>query len=99
MDRKTVTRQVEEILEFEDRARNSDEYLYAMYLSYYGKGLLDWTVADFLKKRRALGVPSIETVGRCRRKIQEKYPYLRASQEVEEARAEKEMEWREYARK
>lgn len=51
-----------------------------------------------LENRKALGLPSFETVTRARRKIQAKYPRYKADVEVEKARAELEEEFREFAR-
>ena len=56
------------------------------------------TVEEFLQTAKKRGVPCFETVSRARRKLQAKYPELRATKPVQEARAEKEVEYIEFAR-
>lgn len=50
-----------------------------------------------LEQHKALGMPSWETVSRCRRKIQERNPELR-DPAAAKVRAEEEQEYRDYAR-
>jgi hypothetical protein len=50
-----------------------------------GEGL---SLENVLLNRKALNIPSYESVGRARRKLQEDHPDLRARPEVEERRAE-----------
>jgi len=47
---------------------------------------------------KTLGIPSLETITRCRRKLQERYPELRDA-EADNVRATDEQEFVEYARK
>lgn len=56
------------------------------------------TVGEFLKIARYSIFPHYETVGRARRKLQRKYPELRASEETQAAREEMEELYREYAK-
>lgn len=51
-----------------------------------------------IENRKALGLPSFETITRARRKVQAVYPSLRACKEVEEARAGLEEEFKAFAR-
>lgn len=77
--------------------RNSDNRLYAEILKEYGKragvNALTMSVGDFLKIHKAYGIPTIESVGRCRRKAQEQNEGLRAVEEVQEGRFENETEY------
>ena len=52
----------------------------------------------FIATAHGKKVPSFDSVSRCRRKVQEKYPQLRASKEVYAHRRELEQEYREFAR-
>lgn len=51
-----------------------------------------------LKNRKDFGLPTIESVGRARRKIVEKHPELSGNDEVEAHRTLNEEKFREYAR-
>lgn len=52
-----------------------------------------------LENRRGLGLPTLETITRARRKVQRNHPELRADKEVEEARAQLEEEYKDFSRK
>ena len=56
------------------------------------------TLGAFLSVAKYSKYPHFETVGRVRRKLQEKYPDLRATKETENARAELEERFRGYAK-
>ena len=43
-------------------------------------------------------LPSIETVGRCRRKVQQENPHLKATAEVQDWRNDKEAEFVQFAK-
>lgn len=85
---------VKTILEIHPAAREDDRALYYWILKYEG---FDVTVsiARFLM---GTGYPNFETIGRVRRKLQEKYPELRAPQRTQAMRSEAEGEFIEYAR-
>lgn len=55
------------------------------------------SLSEALLHHKALGMPSWETVSRCRRKIQERSPDLR-DPATAKVRAEEEKEYKEYAR-
>lgn len=84
-------------------ARNSDDDLYCKVLEYYGKNMgVDFnrvSVISFFRSARRNDIPSIETVGRCRRKLQEEYEELRANEYVERKRMKRENDFRTYARR
>ena len=98
----TTTELVLDILLRCPEARNSDNALYLQVLKVKGleKGidLEKMSVLSFFMKMKELGVPSIETVGRCRRKIVESYPQLAGNDTVEGFRRVNEETFKEYAR-
>ncbi len=93
---------VKDILTRNPDARNSDYTLWLEvlkeYTAFHGCSALlkSWTVEDFLARGHTL-VPRFESVSRARRKIQAKYPELRGTRKVQEARAELEEKYREFA--
>lgn len=99
---KKTTDLVYDILVRDEAARDSDNELYVKVLEYYGAKLgVDFNrvaVSSFFKHYRQYRIPSIETVGRCRRKIQEECAELGASALVTMERIDREAEFRDYAR-
>lgn len=89
------------LTQYED-TRNSDEQLYLKVLEHYGQKLgvnFDLvSVSSFFRVYRKYKIPSIETVGRCRRKLQEEYDELGATDTVRKMRADREVMFRNYAR-
>lgn len=55
------------------------------------------SLRDVFLNHVTLGIPSLESITRCRRKLQEKNPSLRNEKAVE-IRAKEEKEYRDYAR-
>ena len=98
----TTTDLVKSILEEKPDTRNSDTLLYVEVLKTYSDRMdvdvCGYPFASALKNLTAWGIPSIETVGRCRRKVQSDFPELAANDTVEGFRAIKEQEYEEYAR-
>lgn len=98
----TTTELVKGILIRCPDARNSDNTLYLQVLKIVGEqkgiSLENMSVLSFFLKIKELGIPSIETVGRCRRKIVESHPELAGNDTVEGYRTANEEEFREYAR-
>ena len=97
-----TTQLVKTILEKDEKARNSDNYLYYCILSKLAneKGIDINTISipEFLLDMSDLGFPPFETVRRTRQKAQEKHPELCASESVQIARAELEQDFRAFAR-
>ena len=97
-----VTALVKEILEKDQQARNSDSLLYLRVLRRIETEQIEKlngvTVVDFLLNYQGKVYPPFESVRRARQKLQRAYPELAACEEVQEYRAEKELEMREYAR-
>lgn len=101
-DLKSTKALVQAILERDQRARNSDSYLYLTVLNIIAEkekiNLYNITVIDFLLNLNKSPFPPFESVRRSRQKLQEKFPHLAASAEVEEFRDENEEAFREFAR-
>ena len=99
---KTVTTYVKDILEKDEKARNSDSYLYMQILNIFAYhknvDIHKISVVDFLINMRAWGFPAFETVRRTRQKVQEHFPELAGAPEIAEFRKENEEAYREYAR-
>lgn len=87
---------VKEILTRQPLARDDDYILYAYVLNRYGISK-DITFWDLRSKVQESIVPSMESVGRARRKCQELYPALRASKRVARGRADQVEEYESFA--
>lgn len=99
----TTTELVKDILEKHPDARNSDNLLYCYVLAIIGHktGIKyeSMPIEIILPNLKIYGLPSIETVGRCRRKIVEAYPELAGNNTVEAGRILNEEAFKNYARK
>lgn len=97
-----LSNRVKTILETNERARNSDNVLYLYVLRSYGKerGLdIDtMSVPMLLLHCKDMGLPSLESMGRARRKVQELYPELRANNDVQAMKEEQEEAYKQFAR-
>jgi hypothetical protein len=97
-----LSQRVKTILEENEKARDSDNVLYLYVLRSYGeeKGLdIDkMSVPMLLLHCKDMGLPSLESMGRARRKVQELYPELRASDDVQTIKQEREEAYRAFAR-
>lgn len=80
------------------KTKDSDELLtICIYRDYYGIG--NESFVDVLLMRKQLGLPSMETIGRCRRKLQERFPLMYGSSaNTKSKRAMAVDEFKEYAR-
>ena len=87
---------VREVLIFNELARGDNFILYAEVLRHFAS-IDRLTFEEVCLHHVQLGIPSLETITRCRRKIQEKEPDLR-DPEAEKARLEKEAEMYAYAK-
>lgn len=99
---RTTTELVKDILKGCPEARNSDNILYIKVCENIGneKGIdiEKMSMPHFLLNLKDMGLPSIETVGRCRRKIVEQCPELAGNDAVQYGRAENEESFKRYAR-
>lgn len=93
---------VKYFLATDQKARNSDSYLYLKVVEYFaiqnGCDLSNFTVPFFLQHMSEYGFPPFESVRRSRQKLQAAFPELAASKEVAEQRADNEVTFREFAR-
>lgn len=98
---RNLTELVKTILEQMPETRSSDNLLYVEVLKEYtratGKETLQVPVWLFYTHLKQWNVPSIETVGRCRRKAQQENPHLKATDEVQGFRYDKETEFIKFA--
>ena len=94
---KNTTMKVRQVLATVPAARNSDNILYIEVVRLIDQQVLRLPLAVVLQNLKDYNLPSIETVGRCRRKLQAQFPELRANKAVEEFRSELETEFREWA--
>lgn len=95
---RTMTELVKTILEQQPETRSSDNLLYIEVLRRCtNQQVLNMPVWMFYKNQREWQIPSIETVGRCRRKAQQENPHLKATAEVESWRYDKETEFMRFA--
>lgn len=65
---------VKSILEQDERARNSDSYLYFRILERIDKAVLTLTVSEFLLSMGMKGIPPFESVRRTRQMLQAECP-------------------------
>lgn len=88
---KDVAIRVEELLTKKPQTRNNDDLLIYEYLkSMFGEHMP--SVRDVLLHKKELGIPSFESITRSRRKLQEDNIELRATEEVQDIRYEKQAE-------
>ena len=95
---RNTTKMVKYVLEKEPRTRNSDNLLWLEVIKLINQGVLRKPMAEVLQNLNEYGLPSIETVGRCRRKLQAEHPELRAKKSVQCCRAEREEEFMEWSK-
>lgn len=96
---KTLENEIIKILKKIPEARNSDMILYYEYcLQNWVREYEMWRVFKCSDFRKQKNVSVFESVSRARRKVQEKYPELRSTEEVENFRKEKEEEFIKYAK-
>lgn len=91
--RKDLTKEVALLLATRPETRDSDRVLWVAMLR--NRGMDNQPIYRVMFDETA---PKYETVSRIRRKIQQAYPELRASDSVADARMLNEMRWRSYGR-
>lgn len=95
----TITAIVKDILVNDPQSRNSDEYLYYKVCQRVGGRFVTLPFWQVVVNRKKYGLPSYETVGRARRKLQETHPELAGNSNVEAQRMINEEVFKDYARK
>lgn len=88
---------VKEILTSIPATRSDDYLLYREMCSRLCPQAGALPLSTALERHKSLGMPSWETVSRCRRKVQERCPELR-DPATAKVRAEEEQQYKEYAR-
>ena len=94
---RNTTMMVRQVLVTVPAARNSDNVLYIEVVRLIDQHILRLPLAVVLQNMKEYNLPTIETVGRCRRKLQAQFPELRANKAVEEFRSGLKEEFREWA--
>ena len=96
-----LEKQVREILLDDPKTRASDDLLYVTLISKMlvnkGFNLERISAKDYLLHYRNYGLPTIESVGRCRRKLQEKSESLKPSETVQLHRKEMQQSFYKYS--
>ena len=96
-----LEKDVKALLVAEPKTRASDDLLYTMLiesrLNAKGKSLTRISANDYLLHYRHYGLPTIESVGRCRRKLQERDETLKPSETVQLHRKEMQNSFVKYA--
>ena len=87
---RTIEDKVRAILKKDEEARNDDMVLYLKVCNSYFK--------EVMSQYRYLGLPSFESVGRTRRKLQAEHPELLGSIRIQKIRAKQEQNYRRYAK-
>ena len=95
---KTIEGKVRAVLQENEDARNDDMVLYLALCNLYLKDAGTMPLAEIMTRHKELGLPSFESVGRTRRKLQEKYPELLGSVRMQKIRAKGEKAYRRYAK-
>ena len=95
---KTIEGKVKAILEKDEEARNDDMTLYLKVCNTRLKSTGAMTFAEVMSQYKYLGLPSFESVGRTRRKLQAQFPELMGSVRVQKLRAAREKAYRKYAK-
>lgn len=93
-----LTTLVEDILIKYPHTRNSDAILYVKVIGYINPQAGRMPFDHVMYCLKDLGLPSIESVGRCRRKLQAEKPELWSDKQVQRYREENERVFEDYAR-
>ena len=88
---------VKQILQKYPIARNSDDYLYVRVIKAINPKAAEKPFVEVMENLKDLGLPCYETVGRCRRKIQEQHPELRSDDFITRCRENNEEAFKDYA--
>lgn len=97
-DLKSISAKVKMILEEEPATMNSDELLYVKVCQKYNPSIAVFPFGTVLPNYRTYDLPSMKSVERARRKVQEKYPELASDRKIKQLRLEQEAEYKEFAK-
>lgn len=94
---KVIENKVKEIMENNPETREDDFLLVLeVYRTYVDTRYT--TIEYLLRNHKNLGIPSMESITRCRRRLQEHYAYLRSSEETQDKRLNQEYDVVDYVR-
>lgn len=97
-----VQEKVKDILIKYPKTRSNDMLLYLKFAERideeFQQNVMKLPFATVISNMEEYHLPTFGSVGRARRKLQEKYPELRATDQVQGFRADREEAYREYAR-
>ena len=79
---KDLEKRVRKILKNNPSTRGDDDLLYKYVLDDLKVDTSEFSVESFLLNYRKMGIPTIETVGRCRRKLQAKNETLKPTPDI-----------------
>ena len=83
-----------EVMEKNEKARDDDMLLYALVCRKFNADIPNKSFTFALIHHQELGLPNFESVGRCRRKIQNEREDLQSSESAKRAKTEKEKEYK-----
>ena len=89
---------VRDILKTKPATRGDDDLLYLDVLDRMEINLTKFSAETFILNYRKMGIPTIETIGRCRRKVQEKDKSLKPTPEIVLKRKKLENSYYDYSR-
>ena len=95
---KTIEGKVRAVLQKDEEARNDDMLLYLKVCNGCLKDTGAMPFAEVMAQYKYLGLPSFESVGRTRRKLQAEHPELLGSVRIQKLRAKQEQNYRRYAK-
>lgn len=98
MELKQLKEIVIETLKQGEKFRESDDHLYlAVCIKIFSKAsyrnITEMSVGEFFRNRKEYGLPTFESVSRCRRKAQEEHPDLKPCEKIQKARIKREEEF------
>lgn len=89
---------VMQILTDNERARDDDMYLYALFAKIKNLEICSKPFYEVMERASEFGLPSFESVSRARRKVQAEHIELKASEHKKSIRGEYEQMFLEWAR-
>ena len=89
---------VKSVLEEFPETRNDDFLLYTVVAVSLNEDVNYYSFTRAMQLHKKLGIPPFESVTRCRRKLQAKFPELAASDAVQDIRNENISEYMSYAK-
>ena len=95
---KTTTAIVRDILEQDNRARNSDDYLYYKVCTHINEIFVHLPFWKVMLNRKKYKFPSFKSVERARRNLQRKYPEFSGDPDVKAQKTLNEEVFKDYAR-